>query len=50
MTPATESASISLVQALTQLVARQDLSRDEMLGIMRQVMSGAVPEIGRAHV
>ena len=43
MTPATESAPISLAQALTQLVARQDLSRDEMLGIMRQVMSGAVP-------
>ncbi|MDP4801107.1 MAG: anthranilate phosphoribosyltransferase, partial [Burkholderiaceae bacterium] len=43
MTPATESAPITLAQALTQLVARQDLSRDEMLGIMRQVMSGAVP-------
>jgi anthranilate phosphoribosyltransferase len=41
--PGTPSAPLSISQALTQIVARQDLSRDEMLGIMRQVMSGEVP-------
>ncbi len=34
---------ISIATALNQLVARQDLSREQMLSVMRQVMAGEVP-------
>lgn len=37
------NAPMPLSEALNRLVARQDLSRDEMLLLMRQVMAGDVP-------
>ena len=37
------TTDLSLPQALNQLITRQDFSREQMLAIMRQVMSGQVP-------
>jgi anthranilate phosphoribosyltransferase len=37
------TASITLPQALNLLISRQDLTREQMLDVMRQVMGGQVP-------
>ncbi len=37
------TTDLSLPQALNHLITRQDFSREQMLAIMRQVMSGQVP-------
>lgn len=38
-----DALELTLPQALNQLVARQDLSRDQMLSVMRRIMGGEVP-------
>jgi anthranilate phosphoribosyltransferase len=37
------ASELTLPQALNQLVARQDLSREQMLSVMRRIMGGEVP-------
>ena len=37
------ASELTLPQALNQLVARQDLSREHMLSVMRRIMGGEVP-------